>query len=139
MATTQTATLGNESAENSPDMDDLTPDKRRAIRARTENMIVVPQTDDDGVCIGMYDVHSESGSTYTVVIDQPRCCDCPDTEYRDVAKCKHRRRVACEITESGCPAPGEEVGEYADHLDALRDSLQEELDTVAGMLEPLAE
>lgn len=139
MAISESTTLGDETAENSPDMDDLTPDERRAARARTESMVVVPETDADGVCTGIYEVRTESGSTYTVVIDQPRCCNCPDTEYRNVSKCKHRRRVACEITENGCPAPGEEMGEYADHLNTLRDSLKEELDTVAGMLEPLAE
>ena len=139
MAMAQTATLGDESAENSPDMDDLDAAHRRAVRARTENMVVVPETDAEGVCTGIYEVHSESGSTYTVVIDQPRCCNCPDTEYRDAPNCKHRRRVALEISNNGCPAPGEEMGEYADRLDDLRESLKEELDTVAGMLESLGE
>jgi hypothetical protein len=138
MAISQTATLDAGTDENSPDMDDLDADKRRGVRARRESMIVVPQTDDEGVCIGIYDVHSESGEHYMVVLDQPECCDCPDTEYNGAENCKHRRRVALEITENGCPAPGQEIGDYADTLDSRREGLQEEIETLAGMLDPLA-
>jgi len=138
MAIAQSATLDAGADENSPDMDDLDAGERRAARARRESMIVVPQTDDEGVCIGIYDVYSESGEHYMVVLDQPECCDCPDTEYNHARNCKHRRRVALEINEEGCPAPGQEIGEYADMLDSHREALRDDLETLTGMLDPLA-
>lgn len=124
--TTEIAALddGNESEEI--DMDALSSDERRAARARSENMVVVPQTDADGECIGMYDVHSQSGSHYVVVIDHERGCDCPDTEYNHAQNCKHRRRVAMSITETDCPAPGQQIGDYGETLEEVRAQLAEE-------------
>ena len=124
------------------DMDALSGDKKRAIRARTETMVVVPQTDADGICVGMYDVYSQSGSHYTVILDYEGGCDCPDTEFHHARNCKHRRRVAIQISESECPAPDEHIGEYAETLDEIRAELERErsrilgdLDTVGSLLD----
>jgi len=81
----------------------LAPDLRamdaRAIRAWTERMAVRPLGD------GRYAVDSESGATY--VVDLPaRTCSCPDHTFRG-ERCKHRRRVAIEITAHRVPPPGE--------------------------------
>ncbi|GAA0460019.1 hypothetical protein GCM10008985_15520 [Halococcus dombrowskii] len=126
------------------EMDALTADERRAVRARSESMVVIPQTDPDGICIGMYDVHSESGERYTIILDHDSGCDCPDTEYNGAENCKHRRRVAMQINESGCPAPGQPLGDYQDTLKAVRtrlederEALTDELETVDGLLDGL--
>ena len=144
MAIAEPATLDVESADDHPDMDALDADERRAVRARTQNMIVIPQTDPDGRCIGMYEVVSESGSQYTVDLDRPHGCTCPDTEYRNARNCKHRRRVALEISFAGCPAPDQPVGEYEGRLADLRKSLErrrkavsKDLETIEGLLAPL--
>ncbi|WP_254542983.1 SWIM zinc finger family protein [Halomarina pelagica] len=53
---------------------------------------------------GIYDVHSQSGNTYTVdLVDG--VCSCPDNQFRG-ERCKHVRRVALEITGGRVPAPG---------------------------------
>ncbi|HET7325365.1 MAG TPA: hypothetical protein VFJ06_13645 [Halococcus sp.] len=126
------------------DMDALTARERRAVRARNESMVVIPQTDPDGICIGMYDVHSESGERYTVILDHDDGCDCPDTKYNGAQNCKHRRRVAIQITESGCPTPGQPLGDYEEtltdvraRLEDERESLTNELETVNGLLDGL--
>lgn len=145
MAIAESATIDAGSDDEGPDMDALDADERRAVRARRESMIVVPQTDADDVCIGIYDVFSESGEHYVVVLDNPRTCDCADTRYNDAENCKHRRRIALEINEEGCPAPGQPIGEYADKLAELREELEsrreairDDLETIDGMLDPLA-
>lgn len=122
----ETATLDARTESDEIDMDALDGDERRAARARSESMVVVPQTDADGECIGMYDVHSQSGERYTVVLDNERGCDCPDTQYNHAENCKHRRRVAMQITETDCPAPGQEIGEYGGTLEEVREQLAAE-------------
>ncbi|WP_435067819.1 SWIM zinc finger family protein [Haloplanus sp. C73] len=68
----------------------------RARRARTEPMAVRPLRD------GRYAVET-AGGTYVVDLDA-RTCTCPDAQLRD-ARCKHRRRVALEVTEGLVPPP----------------------------------
>jgi hypothetical protein len=131
----ETATLDPRTAYETVDMDALTSDERRAVRARTESMVVVPQTTEDGECIGIYDVHSQSGEHYVVVLDQERCCDCPDTEYNYAENCKHRRRVAMTITETACPAPGQQVDGYGETLREVRRQLERERANILGRLE----
>ena len=130
-----TATLDTRTDTEEIDMDALTSDERRAVRARTESMVVIPQTTEDGECIGIYDVHSQSGEHYVVVLDQERCCDCPDTEYNHAENCKHRRRVAMTITETACPAPGQELGDYGETLREVRQQLERERARILGELE----
>lgn len=139
------ATLDVRTETEDIEMEALTSDERRAVRARTENMVVVPQTDMDGTCIGMYDVHSESGEVYTVILDHDQGCGCPDTKYNHARNCKHRRRVAMTITETDCPAPGQQTDDYEDTLEAARSRLKEErealvneLETVSGLIDGLA-
>ncbi len=80
----------------------LAPDLRsmpdRAARAWAERMAVRPL---DG---GAYAVDSESGATY-VVDALAGTCTCPDATIRGET-CKHRRRVAIEITTRRVPPPG---------------------------------
>lgn len=131
----ETTTLDARTDAEEIDMDALTSDERRAVRARSENMVVVPQVDDDGICIGMYDVHSQSGEHYVVVLDHEQGCDCPDTKYNSAENCKHRRRTAMTITETDCPAPGQPLGDYEDTLGAVRARLEEERAELLGELE----
>lgn len=69
----------------------------RALRARTEPMVVRPLRDD------RYVVETEHG-TYVVDLDG-RSCTCPDHAIRG-ARCKHLRRVAIEVNEGRVPPPG---------------------------------
>lgn len=69
----------------------------RALRARTDPMVVRPLRDD------RYVVETERG-TYVVDLDG-RSCTCPDHAIRG-ARCKHLRRVAIEVTEGRVPPPG---------------------------------
>ena len=69
----------------------------RARRARVEPMAVRPLRD------GRYAVETEGG-TYVVDLDA-NTCTCPDHQLRG-ARCKHRRRVALEVTAELVPPPG---------------------------------
>lgn len=69
----------------------------RALRARTDPMVVRPLRDD------RYVVETERG-TYVVDLDG-RSCTCPDHAIRG-ARCKHLRRVAIEVNEGRVPPPG---------------------------------
>lgn len=84
----------------------LAPDLRampdRAARAWAERMAVRPLPD------GTYAVDSESGATY-VVDPEAGSCTCPDSTIRG-ATCKHRRRVAIEVTTGRVPPPGRRRG-----------------------------
>ena len=132
--TLETATPdGGDESENI-DMDALSSDERRAFRARSENMVVVPHSSPDGTCVGMYDVHSQSGEEYTVILDHEQGCDCPDTEYNGADPCKHRRRVAMMITETDCPAPGQQIGDYEETLGEVRRELERERERMLGEL-----
>lgn len=70
----------------------------RAKRARVEPMAVRPLRD------GRYAVET-AGGTYVVDLDAGTCT-CPDHQLRG-ARCKHRRRVALEVTERLVPPPGQ--------------------------------
>lgn len=82
----------------------LAPDPRRladrARRAWTERMDVARREDDT------YAVTTESGNTYRVDL-RARTCSCPDHRIRG-ERCKHRRRVAIEITARRVAPPGKE-------------------------------
>jgi len=82
----------------------LAPDLRslpdRAARAWTERMAVRPRAGST------YAVTTESDSTYLVDIAQ-HSCSCPDNRIRG-EHCKHRRRVAIEITARRVAPPGKE-------------------------------
>lgn len=73
----------------------------RARRAREEQMAVRPLRS------GRYAV-STDGGTYVVALEA-QTCTCPDHQIRD-ARCKHRRRVAIEITEHRVPSPDQRTG-----------------------------
>jgi len=82
-----------------PDLREL-PD--RAARAWVERMAVRPLPDE------RYAVDSESGATYVVDHEVGRCT-CPDSQFRGET-CKHRRRVAIEVTTGRTPPPGTRRG-----------------------------
>jgi hypothetical protein len=73
----------------------------RAARAWTERMAV------RALGSGEYAVESASGATYVVSLPERRC-SCPDHTIRG-EHCKHRRRVALEITAGRVPPPGSRV------------------------------
>lgn len=126
MALGMTLDGGMETTENNAA--DLDGGKKRALRARTERMVVIPQIDADGDCIGIYDVHSQSGKTYVVDITQPGRCDCPDMQYNEPESgCKHRRRVAMMFRETDLPRPGENADDYMAALDRTHAALKREL------------
>jgi hypothetical protein len=77
----------------------------RAARAWTERMAVTPLGG------GCYRVETESDRTYTVDVPGRRCT-CPDYRYRG-EQCKHRRRVAIEITHGEVPPPGKRRADCA--------------------------
>ncbi len=74
----------------------------RAARAWTERMAVRPLPE------GNYAVDSQSDATY-VVNPAAGSCTCPDSQFRG-ATCKHRRRVAIEVTTGRVPPPGKRPG-----------------------------
>ncbi|WP_084802543.1 hypothetical protein [Halorientalis sp. IM1011] len=75
-------------------------------------MAVVPRTNDDEECIGLYDVFSSSGSRYVVDYVDGRC-DCPDDRNdRTDSGCKHRRRVSIALDETPLPAPDVDASDY---------------------------
>lgn len=122
--------LDDEPQLENTDADDLGDDEKRAYRARTEDMVVVPETDVDGACTGLYDVYSQSGSSYVVDVTRSRC-DCPDmTHNAPEDGCKHVKRAAMMIQETALPAPGEETADYLDLLEATLTSLQRELSKI---------
>lgn len=85
-----------------PDVGTLDP---RSARAWTEPMAVTP------LGSGRYAVESASGNRY--VVDIPtHACTCPDATIRGET-CKHRRRVAIEITRGLLPPPGKRAGRCA--------------------------
>lgn len=59
---------------------------------------------------GCYRVDTD-GDTYTVDVPGHRCT-CPDYRFRGT-NCKHRRRVAIEITRGHVPAPGQRRADCA--------------------------
>jgi hypothetical protein len=69
----------------------------RARRARAEPMAV------RAFGTNVYEVRTE-GNRYLVDVGAGQCT-CPDFLFRDT-RCKHRRRVAIEITERRVPPPG---------------------------------
>ena len=75
-------------------------DDPRTRRALTEEMEVA------FVEVGpIYDVHSQSGATYLVDIEE-KTCSCPDFEQRQPdGGCKHLRRTDLEIRTGLVPAP----------------------------------
>jgi hypothetical protein len=84
-----------ETAGHKPHGDGIEFDQRD-VRALTECMTVLEHGGD------VYDVTTESGSSYRVDAVESRCT-CPDHQYREV-RCKHIRRVAFATGERAIPA-----------------------------------
>ncbi|WP_299262857.1 SWIM zinc finger family protein [Halorientalis sp.] len=85
-------------ASKTPLAPDLRDCDERTVRAWTEPMAVTPLGG------GCYRVETDD-DTYTVDASGHRCT-CPDYRFRGT-NCKHRRRVAIEITRERVPAPGQ--------------------------------
>lgn len=106
---------------------DLESAERRTYRARTEPMLVVPETYpakrhkigggpfEEGEATGIYTVFSSSGSEYEVDLAE-RACTCPDMqENPPETGCKHFRRVALMVDgDQPLPARGEDARGYWD-------------------------
>lgn len=87
----------------------------RAVRAREQPMVVLPQIDHDGTCLGMYEVVTFGGQ-YTVEPTEG-ACECPDHQYnRPDGGCKHLRRVRLML-DHGLPARGEDSTRFFDAID----------------------
>ena len=73
---------------------DRTDLSKRAVRALTEKMTVLPDTGRAKGADDLYLVVSQSGSEYLVDVRESRC-DCPDAVHNLDAteQCKHERRV----------------------------------------------
>jgi hypothetical protein len=119
-------------------MDELSGKKRRSMRARTQDMVVIPQVDADGECIGMYDVHSlESEKVHTVVLDLSQC-SCEDMKYNHPkGGCKHIKRVAIGINETDLPAPSQQAGEYPTSIGDAHDQLATESGEIPARIEEM--
>jgi hypothetical protein len=77
---------------------------KRAVRALTEKMTVLPDTGRVKGADDLYLVVSGSGSEYLVDSREGRC-DCPDAQHNLDAteQCKHERRVAYATGEAPIP------------------------------------
>jgi hypothetical protein len=82
---------------------------KRAVRALTEKMTVLPDTGRAKGADDLYLVISQSGSEY-LVDARLGACDCPDAHHNLDAdeQCKHERRVAYVTGETHIP-------QWADH------------------------
>lgn len=112
-------------------MDALDSDSRRTVRARQDRMVVVPESDADGLCTGLYHVFSVNDH-YHVLAEEP-ACNCPDMEWNNPENgCKHSRRVRMMFDETSLPRRDESVVPYARDLRNLRQNLrhrQQKLET----------
>lgn len=88
----------NPTGENPTDL------PKRAVRALTEKMTVLPETGRVKGADDLYLVVSESGSEYLVDTREGRC-DCPDAHYNleSDERCKHERRVHYATGETAIP------------------------------------
>lgn len=124
--------------EEPPDMNDLGPAERRAVRARTERMVVVPEVGSNETAIGLYTVHTESTATYTVELGEIGDCDCPDAIHRDPdGGCKHYRRVRMLVETTPLPGPGEPAADYAAALAETHRDLERELSATLSTVRTL--
>ncbi|WP_395166373.1 hypothetical protein [Natrinema pallidum] len=110
-------------------------------RARYREMVVVPQTDSEGIATGLYDVYTPSRSCYLVDAESVGRCDCPDSEFNNPsAGCQHWQRVKLMLERDEVPLPerGEPAGEYFnDYLVAVFDHLWDELMAVETEIDRL--
>ena len=112
----------------------------RTLRAASEYMTVRERAR------GLFEVVSQSGSTYRVDLTEP-ACTCPDFRYRDeVGECKHLRRVRIEVGQVNVEELEESLTEKAADLKRRRKSVEavalelaEEEDRVERALERLQE
>lgn len=95
------------------DEDDLDAEQSRIYKARTEPMLVLPQTSGDSIGLGyptgLYYVVRPTGSVYMVDLEEAvPTCECPDYRFNAAAEgvfCKHAYHVDRAIRETSLPAP----------------------------------
>lgn len=107
----------NLGAENPTDL------PKRAVRALTEKMTVLPDTGRVKNADDLFLVVSESGSEYLVDTREGRC-DCPDAEYNlePEERCKHERRVAYATGSEPIPLWADQSAidpQLGDHTEAV--------------------
>jgi len=90
----------------------------RTLRAASEFMSVRERAR------GLFEVASQSGSTYRVDLAEP-ACTCPDFQYRDeVEECKHIRRVRIEVGQVNVEELEESLTEEVEDLRRRRRSVE---------------
>ena len=84
----------------------------RTIRAVAEYMTVIE------TARALFEVHTESGATYTVDLAGP-ACSCPDFRFSEEVKaCKHLRRVRLEVGQVDIDALERRLAATAEQLGA---------------------
>lgn len=112
---------------------DLDLEERRAARAHTEPMLVLPDAGEDGEAIGLYSVISGSGSEYTADPDLNRC-DCPDFRHNAPPACKHVLRVQADVEAGVVPAEGGNVAAYMANFATWAQWLDERITALKAIL-----
>lgn len=105
----------------------------RTLRAATEYMTVIE------VAHALFEVTTQSGSTYMVDLKEP-ACECPDFSHREeVTECKHIRRVRMEVGQVDLEALDTQLASTADTLDQQAEDLVETAATLRRARDRLAE
>lgn len=103
----------------------------RTIRAATEHMTVIEEARS------LFEVTSESGSSYTVDLREP-ACTCPDFHHRtDVEECKHIRRVRLEVGQIDTTRLRDEIASTATDLETEAERLEAHADNLFETAEKL--
>ncbi|MWG33120.1 hypothetical protein [Halomarina oriensis] len=112
-------------------------DDRRTWRARTQSMLVLPETDTEGDATGLYHVFSQSGSNY-LADPELDSCTCPDMAHNDPENgCKHIRRVSLAIDETSLPARTESTDDYWTEFDATTTNIAEQIENLNERIQQL--
>lgn len=126
---------------------DLSGPEKREYKAHTEQMLVIPHVDADGICTGTYEVVRPGKTPYILnhreLDDGPTATMCPDAQYRNpTGGCKHQRRIDALLDEGLLPEEGEDAAEYLDKLATTYEQLVEErkalIDRQAGLRRQIA-
>lgn len=91
----------------------------RTLRAATEYMTVIEEAR------ALFEVTTQSGSAYTVDLEEP-ACTCPDFRHREhVTECKHIRRVRMEVGQVDTEALEAQLTSAATDLESQAEELSE--------------
>lgn len=105
----------------------------RTIRAVTEHMTVIEKGN------ALFSVTTQSGSEYTVDLAGEASCSCPDFRHRNLAECKHIRRVRIEVGQVDTDALETRLAETASDLEANADELEQQAQDLTETADQLRE